>query len=243
MRFSASATAAAALLLALELAGLSAGANAQALPSDAEIKAQMAKQRANTMEALKMSPSQGAQAGNFKTDVPKVAPAPQRTQDLDALVKQYQSGKPVDLPKSGHDLIVFVSFSMPPDILKELARQAKETGAVLVLRGFKDESLAATKQAALIMNQAGAEWDIHPDLFKSFKVTKVPTFAVAAADASSVLEEGCAPETTYATISGNISIQVALDTIRRRASMPIATLAEARLERIRMAGRVGSVVR
>ncbi len=243
MRFSASATAAAALLLALELAGLSAGANAQALPSDAEIKAQMAKQRANTMEALKMSPSQGAQAGNFKTEVPKVAPAPQRTQDLDALVKQYQSGKPVDLPKSSHDLIVFVSFSMPPDILKELARQAKETGAVLVLRGFKDESLAATKQAALIMNQAGAEWDIHPDLFKSFKVAKVPTFAVAAADASSVLEEGCAPETTYATISGNISIQLALDTIRRRASRPIAALAEARLERIRMAGRVGSVVR
>ncbi len=243
MRFSASATAAAALLLGLELAGLSAGVHAQGLPTDAEIKAQMAKQRAATIEALKMSPGQGAQAGGFKTEVPKVSPAPQRTQDLDALVKQYQSGKPVDLPKSSHDLIVFVSFSMPPDILKELARQAKETGAVLVLRGFKDESLAATKQAALILNQAGAEWDIHPDLFKSFKVTKVPTFAVAAADASSVLEEGCAPETTYATISGNISIQVALDTIRRRASKPIAALAEARLERIRLAGRPGSVGR
>ena len=243
MRFSASATAAAALLLALELAGLSAGANAQGLPTDAEIKAQMAKQRANAMEALKLSPGQGAQAGNFKTDVPKVSPAPQRTQDLDALLKQYQTGKPVDLPKSSHDLIVFVSFSMPPDILKELARQAKETGAVLVLRGFKDESLAATKQAALIMNQAGAEWDIHPDLFKSFKVTKVPTFAMAAADASSVLEDGCAPETTYATISGNISIQVALDTIRRRASKPIAMLAEARLESIKNAGRAGTVVR
>ena len=243
MRFSASATAAAALLLALELAGLSVGVHAQGLPTDADIKAQMARQRAATTEALKMSPVQGAQAGNFKTDVPKVSPAPQRTQDLDALVKQYQTGKPVDLPKSSHDLIVFVSFSMPPDILKELARQAKETGAVLVLRGFKDESMAATKQAALIMNQAGAEWDIHPDLFKSFKVTKVPTFAVAAAEASSVLEDGCAPETTYATISGNISIQVALDTIRRRASKPISMLAEARLERIKNAGRAGTVVR
>ncbi len=243
MRSSASATAAAALLLLLNLSGLSAGANAQGLPSEAEIKAQMARQRATTMEALKMSPGQGALPGGFKTEVPNVAPAPQRTQDLDALVKQYQTGKPVDLPKSSHDLIVFVSFSMPPDILKELARQAKETGAVLVLRGFKDESLEATKQAALIMNQAGAEWDIHPDLFKSFKVTKVPTFAVAAADASSVLEDGCAPETTYATISGNISIQVALDTIRRRASKPIATLAEARIERIKQAARPGSVVR
>ena len=243
MRSSASATAAAALLLALNLAGLPGSAGAQELPTDAEIMAQMAKQRAATVEALKMSPSQGVAAGGFKTEVPKVSPAPQRTQDLDALVKQYQTGKPVDLPKSSHDLIVFVSFSMPPDILKELARQAKETGAVLVLRGFKDESLAATKQAALIMNQAGAEWDIHPDLFKSFKVNKVPTFAVAAADASLVLEEGCAPETTYATISGNISIQVALDTIRRRASRPIATLAEARMERIKLAARPGSVVR
>ncbi len=235
MRSSASATAAAALLLALNLAGLSGGVSGQGLPTDGEIKAQMAKQRAATMEALKMSPGQGALPGGFKTEVPNVAPAPQRTQDLDALVKQYQTGKAVDLPKSSHDLIVFVSFSMPPDILKELARQAKETGAVLVLRGFKDESLSATKQAALVMNQAGAEWDIHPDLFKSFKV--------AAAEASSVLEDGCAPETTYATISGNISIQVALDTIRRRASKPIAMLAEARLERIRLASRPGSVGR
>lgn len=243
MRSSASATAAAALLLALNLAGLSGGVSGQGLPTDGEIKAQMAKQRAATMEALKMSPGQGALPGGFKTEVPNVAPAPQRTQDLDALVKQYQTGKAVDLPKSSHDLIVFVSFSMPPDILKELARQAKETGAVLVLRGFKDESLSATKQAALVMNQAGAEWDIHPDLFKSFKVTKVPTFAVAAAEASSVLEDGCAPETTYATISGNISIQVALDTIRRRASKPIAMLAEARLERIKHAARPALVAR
>jgi conjugal transfer pilus assembly protein TrbC len=243
MRSSGSATAAAALLLLLNLSGLSAGAKAEGLPSDAEIKAQMAKQRAATMEALKMSPGQGALPGGFKTEVPNVTPAPQGTQDLSALVKQYQTGKPVDLPKSSHDLIVFVSFSMPPDILKELARQAKETGAVLVLRGFKDESLEATKQAAIIMNRAGAEWDIHPDLFKSFKVTKVPTFAVAAADARSVLEDGCAPETTYATISGNISIQVALDTIRRRASTPIATLAEARIERIKNAAQPGTVVR
>jgi conjugal transfer pilus assembly protein TrbC len=213
------------------------------LPSEAEINAQMAKQRAATMETLKVAPGQGAQAGGFKAEVPNVAPKPQRAQDLDALVKQYQEGKRVDLPKDSNDLIVFVSFSMPPDILKELARQARESGAVLVLRGFKDESLAETKQAALILNRAGAEWDIHPELFKTFKVDKVPTFAVAAAGASSVLEEGCAPETSYATVSGNISIQVALDTIRRRASKPIAALAEARMERMRHAARPGSVVR
>jgi conjugal transfer pilus assembly protein TrbC len=240
MRFSVSAIAAAASLLLLNLA---APAGAQGLPSEAEINAQMAKQRAATMEALKVAPGQGAQAGGFKTEVPNVAPKPQRAQDLDALVKQYQEGKRVDLPKESNDLIVFVSFSMPPDILKELARQARESGAVLVLRGFKDESLAETKQAALILNRAGAEWDIHPELFKTFKVDKVPTFAVAATGASSVLEEGCAPEASYATVSGNISIQVALDTIRRRASKPIAALAEARIERIRHAARPGSVVR
>jgi hypothetical protein len=131
MRSSANATAAAALLLAIELAQFSAGAQAQGLPSEADISAQMAKQRAAAVEALKMSPGQGTQAGGFKTEVPKVSPAPHRTQDLDALVKQYESGKPVDLPKSSHDLFVFVSFSMPHHILKELARQAKETGAVL----------------------------------------------------------------------------------------------------------------
>ena len=104
MRSSASATAAAVLLLALNLAGLPGSAGAQGMPTDAEIKAQMAKQRAATVEALKMSPGQGALPGGFKTEVPNVTPAPQRTQDLDALVKQYQSGKPVDLPNTNPTL-------------------------------------------------------------------------------------------------------------------------------------------
>jgi len=136
---------------------------------------------------------------------------------------------------AGSDLVVFVSFSMPKEVLQELGRQAKETGAVLVVRGFKDKSLRKTKEAAFEVNAAGAPWEIHPELFKAFKVTKVPTFVVATAGASSVLDDGCAPDATYASISGNVSIELALDTIRMRAKPEVAKLAEARLAAIRKA--------
>jgi conjugal transfer pilus assembly protein TrbC len=50
-----------------------------------------------------------------------------------------------------------------------------------------------------------------------------------------VLDDGCAPDATYASISGNVSIELALDTIRMRAKPEVAKLAEARLAAIRKA--------
>ncbi|WP_432263169.1 type-F conjugative transfer system pilin assembly protein TrbC [Cupriavidus sp. TMH.W2] len=240
MRFSANAIVAAALLLAISLEVVPASAQSLQMPSDAEIRAQMAKQRQDTAEALgqKIVP---VKPGTFKAEVPVIkAPPPVKTQSLDDVMKQYAEAKKGPQVKRGaSDLIIFVSFSLPKEILTELARQAKATGAVMVVRGFKGGSLKATKLAALEVNRAGAPWEIHPELFKAFKVKTVPTFVVASAEAESVLDDGCSPEASFSSVSGNISVELALDTIRRRAQPSIAKLAESRLAMIRASNQPG----
>ncbi|WP_431798272.1 type-F conjugative transfer system pilin assembly protein TrbC (plasmid) [Cupriavidus metallidurans] len=243
MRYSANVIAAAALLLANGWAG-TAIAQSLSLPPEAEIQTEMAKHREEAAAVLGQN-IKPVKPGTFKVEVPTIkAPPPVRTQSLDDIMQQYaeaKKGGPAPAKRGANDLIIFVSFSMPKPVLTELARQAKETGAVMVVRGFKDGSLRATKLAALEVNRAGAPWEIHPDLFKAFKVTAVPTFVVASAEAESVLEDGCSPETAYSAVAGNMSVELALDTIRRRAQPTIAKLAENRLAAIRTKNQPGTL--
>lgn len=130
----------------------------------------------------------------------------------------------------GNDLMVFISLTMPPEIIKQLAEQAKERGATIMLRGFVGDSLQKTQNIAASLNKAGAVWQINPEAFKVFRVTNVPTFVIATNVAGSILEEGCAKPASYVSVNGNQSLDVALQTIRRHSkTKSFADEADARL--------------
>lgn len=158
-------------------------------------------------------------------------------QEQDRAVRRMKSDVP-DVPEDA--VLVFVSFSMPESILSSLAKQAKVVGATLVLRGMKEGSLRETKGAALAVNGAGAAWQINPGLFESFKVNSVPTFIVTGN--KEVLDHGCPLDAAdscslagaYASISGDLSIELALETIRVRSDIPyVRSLAQDRLARLK----------
>jgi conjugal transfer pilus assembly protein TrbC len=95
-------------------------------------------------------------------------------------------------------ILVFVSFSMPKASLRALACEAAKHNAVLVIRGLKDDSFKTTQQAFLDLvgegqklDQANAQkiakgyeeasmqgFEVNPELFKTYKITKVPTFVL-----------------------------------------------------------------
>lgn len=246
MRFSANAIVAAApllLLSCLNLAAPSAALAQQGMPSDAQIKEQMERQKATFDQAVQRSGKAPKGPTGFKAEVPNITPPPQKKEDIMDVVKKYNDAQAGQrgIKRDEVDLMIFVSLSMPPDVLKELARQAREAGAVMMLRGFKDGKLSETKRAVLAVNRAGAEWDIHPEAFKMFKVKSVPTFVVANAKANSVLDDGCAPETSYASVTGNISVDLALDTLRRRASSEGSRMAEVRIKKLQQTRKTGSI--
>lgn len=147
---------------------------------------------------------------------------------IDKLGQQHTQRTMGSLPASSEvgqgALLIFVSFSMPERTLKNLSRQAYQYGATVVLRGFADDSLDKTKNLARKVNEHGAAWQIHPELFETFNVKNVPTF-VMTSDVNS-LESGCgggnecATNLGYTSISGDISLMAALDYFRRDSAFP-----------------------
>ncbi|HIH2751027.1 TPA: type-F conjugative transfer system pilin assembly protein TrbC [Burkholderia lata] len=207
-------------------------ASGLSMPSDAQIRAKMAEKRQAMTDVLsqKIDP---VKPGTFKTVVPDMhAPPPVHKPSLDDVLAQYNQVKDGHRPyKPGTDLLIFVSFSMPKDKLMELARQAKETGAVMIVRGFKNGSLLATKQAAFDVNQhAKVAWEINPNLFKAFQIKAVPAFVIANSHAEDVLDNGCSPDATYSSVSGDISVEIALEELRLHAQPEIAKEASKRLD-------------
>lgn len=207
---------------------------AQTLPKDDEVKARIRELSGGVPDALDRAGREAPKPGEIKVDVPPARPGKQMD-DLETLARQFNGGRPV-LPKSGSDLMVFVSLSMPEHALKALARQAKEAGAVMVLRGLKGGSWPETWEALAALNQGiGAEWIIHPEGFKQFKVAKVPSIVLADGRTASVMEDGCAEAASYAALAGDVSIEQALGIMKLRGEPVISQLAVDRLGRLRQA--------
>lgn len=204
------------------------------LPSDAAIEAQIAKSRSRIDEKLPRIDGNIPKVGTVYGDVPadQVVNSPKAIEDVMQSMRNFDGGRPAK--KVGSDLMIFASLSMPRDVLHELSRQAKEAGGVVVLRGVLNEGWVATMKEARAINQgAGAAWEINPAMFKKFKVTTVPVFVLA--DASKIVpsDEGCAPDIAYASVTGEISVEQALNIIKSRGKPEFAKMAEARINKIR----------
>lgn len=139
--------------------------------------------------------------------------------------------------KSGTDLLIFVSLSMPAAMLKSYTEQAVRFDATLVLRGFVDDKASATREALANINQAGAAWVINPEPFKTFRITKVPAIVLASSDLGSVTEDGCAQPDKYSVIYGDIPVIAALDKFHILGKTDIAKDAKSRLTADRLSGR------
>lgn len=137
--------------------------------------------------------------------------------------------KQVELKKK-YDLMIFISFSLPEETLRKYSMQAAEYGAVLVLRGMHHNSLEQTKQEGAKVNPSGVEWDIAPATFRKFKIDRVPSIVLADAAGASVLEDGCAKESEYLRVDGEVSIHHALVLMKQYGKGNLVRTAESILE-------------
>lgn len=182
---------------------------AQTMPTPADIAEQQAKFSSLMLQTPKTVKTRERLSPNYDKGIklPQSNPA--------EMAQRYAR---VEIPKTGTDLMVFISLSMPREVIVELSKQAKQHGAMMMLRGFAGDSMAKTEEIAKALNVGGAVWQINPDAFKVFKIKAVPAIVLAAAGASSILEEGCAKPTNFVVVNGNQSFEVALQTIRRRSA-------------------------
>lgn len=162
-------------------------------------------------------------------------------------------------------LRIFITLDMPRASLQRLVEQAERSGATLVLRGLKAQSMRQTIAAVgELIETRRVSWVIDPNAFTRFSVSSAPTFVLSLADepapgipatpaipgvpgipgkarldTTPVLPRcggsSCttpASQTTFFSVSGDVSLDYALDAMTRR-SIDAAPRAKAILQRLR----------
>ncbi len=111
-----------------------------------------------------------------------------------------------------YPLMIFVSSSIPKSSLKDLMIQAKKSGAVLVFRGMIG-SLKNTAKFLGDISKDNVQAIIDPRLFDLFNVEVVPTIIVLKEATQNCNENKCQITPIHDRISGNVTLDYALETI------------------------------
>jgi len=156
--------------------------------------------------------------------VPRVENLPKpetRNTDVGQIAESFRS-LPISRPTASTErteLMVFVSFSMPKGSLERIVAESERTGAVLVLRGLKGNSLTRMgEEIAQLVGKRNVTAIVHPPAFTQFKITQVPALVLAqSSQANRIGTDGCASPSSFVKVDGDVSQGYALDLIERQA--------------------------
>ena len=189
-------------------------------------------------------------------EIPRIAPHAATTRaagtiDIAAMARQGAALTTPPPAATGTSVLrIFITLDMPRGSLQRLVDQAARSGATLVMRGLKAQSMRQTLAAVgELIETRRVSWVIDPDAFTRFQVSAAPTFVLTLADEpmpstpgfGSVPElprcagTGCAAPTAQAnflSVSGDVSLDYALDAMLR-ASPEATPRASTILQRLR----------
>jgi len=182
---------------------------------------EMATAQARAREAMRRIPEAGAEV-NAIPSLPRVevmprpaAPAP----DIASIAEKYRDlGRASVAQFNTPDLLVLVSVSIPREGLQHLVDQAEKAGAKLVFRGLKGDSMMRMgEEIKAIVGNRNVSVVIHPPAFQQFDVSRVPAVVLAREEAGRVLDSGCSKAETFVKVTGDVSLDYALEYIERRS--------------------------
>lgn len=125
-------------------------------------------------------------------------------------VKESQSAQ----TKEGPFLYLFFSFGMPEGSIHRMAEDAEKAGAIMVLRGFVNDSGRETRAAMFKFGKEHkAELDIDPTVFRKFKIDQVPAVVLVKKICPKCQE--AQPENEFIKVSGDVSLSYALEDLER----------------------------
>lgn len=211
-----------ALLLTIFLPGQGnsfAAESGNVLPGDEEI----ARAQARVREAIRTVPESTVAREQFGQAMPKIEHLPQpgaKAPDIETIARKFQSIKNSNsVSGTGQpDLLIFVSFSMPREALAQTIEQAERAGGTLVFRGLKGDSMKQMgEEVRALIGERNVSVVIHPPAFQQFTIRQVPAVVIANAKAGSVMEDGCSKPETFVKVTGDVTLNFALDYIERKS--------------------------
>lgn len=145
--------------------------------------------------------------------------------DINQLLQRYQSKMPSVqkiLHQQKHDLLIFISFSMPKQSLRLWLEQAMRAGGILVLRGLVGDSFKKTALAVQqLVGDRGGGVEIDPILFRRFHIKQVPAVVVMNHPVPRCFNlTDCLSNTPdYDVIYGDVSLESALKEILNKSQI------------------------
>lgn len=190
-----------------------------ALPGDEEITRAQAKVR-EAMRAVPVSTVAHEQFGQAMPNTERLPQPGAKAPDIESIARKFQSIKNSS-PAAGTgqpDLLIFVSFTMPREALARTIEQAERAGGTLVFRGLKGDSMKRMgEEVRALIGEHNVPVVIHPPAFQQFTIRQVPAVVIANAKAGSVMEDGCSKPETFAKVTGDVTLNFALDYIERKS--------------------------
>lgn len=216
-------------LVVLAAAGIWTGAHAQASRQlGADLQAIIDSSRARAEAASKVLEGFASAAGSREN--PYRADAEQLQRDNESRVRAGMglvdrkmfgdAGNPLEAQADGA-FYVAVSLTMPADALRALSKDAQKAGGRLVIRGLVDNSFQKTFEAAsrVFDKNALSGVAIEPQVFRAFKVERVPVFIAAVEPVQPCMGLDCVSAApAHDKISGNISMGEALRELSERGT-------------------------
>lgn len=130
----------------------------------------------------------------------KITPA--EVDVIDQIASGYDQIKQNSCSQNKKDgFYIFVSLSMPKNILEQYDQIAKQIGAKLVIRGFKNNSFKETIEVTQKL-----VCQVDPVAFKKFNITSVPSFVLSDDD-------------QFDKLVGNVSIKYALEQFEQQGEL------------------------
>jgi len=194
------------ILLLLQISSFSQGKQgAEEIIADAEQAAKSAESSGlaffNQMSETNKSPSRDSKGHEKQLKVAK-QPTVEPKQACYSKIKNLADPKKAE-PKG--ELLIFVSTSLPKQVLQALSTDASRLGGRLIFRGLINNSF---KETQLYFRDAQINAEIDPTQFESYQVTAVPTFILMDVQGK-----------RFDRLQGNISSEEALSQFKEKGEL------------------------
>ncbi|WP_088887332.1 type-F conjugative transfer system pilin assembly protein TrbC [Diaphorobacter nitroreducens] len=148
-------------------------------------------------------------------------PLTQTLPDLSAIARGYAADRPpAEGMGKGPGLFVFASLAMPEAALMRIFEQAARAQASIVIRGLAGGSLRDTvARVQKLIGTRQVSVQIDPQAFDRYAVKRVPTFVLArnGERPEACASGACPPPTDFVSTAGDVSLDYALQHMRRTA--------------------------
>lgn len=152
-----------------------------------------------------------------QTQLPNIDTTHMKGIDIQKLAQRYEQEVKVEVQQN-NQIMVFVSFSMPIDSIKKAIQDVKKVDGVVVLRGFVNNNYMDTAKEIQKLGEQVGNIQVHPDAFKKYQVTSVPTVVLVEAQHEKIGDDGCALPDSYLSISGDVPLSYALEQFAKQGN-------------------------